>query len=69
MRAMGLTATKLTFSISEKMLASAEQSVIDFLATVLEIGGGALYLPPVFADGLEGLPDSDGASEEDGDQV
>ena len=53
----------------EKMLASAEQSVIDFLATVLEIGGGALDLPSVYSDGLEGLPDSDGASEEDGDHA
>ena len=53
----------------EKMLASAEQSVIDFLATVLEIGGGSLDLPSVYSDGLEGLPDSEGASEEDGDHA
>lgn len=41
----------------EKMLASAEQSVIDFLTTVLEIGGGSLDLPPVYPEDPEGLPD------------
>ena len=48
----------------EKMLASAEQSVIDFLTTVLEIGGGSLDLPPVYPEDPEGLPDP-----EDGDDV
>ena len=43
----------------EKMLASAEQSVIDFLTTVLEIGGGSLDLPPVYPEEPDILPDSE----------
>ena len=42
----------------EKMLASAEQSVIDFMNSVLDIGGSSIDLLPVYAEDSSDFPES-----------
>ena len=40
------------------MLASAEQSVIDFMNSVLDIGGSSIDLLPVYAEDSSEFPES-----------